>query len=238
MVSLTRDQSLKSKLQIWKALHNVTSLQGSEVGHTHFASQESPMISRAGQEAHHANHLASPVSNSGRLMRGTSPQPLCASLTSASLQSSLASKLRQRLESTGSTIYSLSWKDKVTPAGRPYCQRAASVRRTKEIGCSSVPLADWVTPTCSNTIHSTELQFHERNQRCKARHGRGMGMPMQTQVLLAAWPTPNCMGSMGMRSEEALARAKLKGGCSNLKDVLHELKYNEHPTRITAVVKY
>ena len=123
---------------------NVISSLVSAVGHTPCALQEFPTTTRAGQEAHLANHSAQLVSNSDSLTKGISRQPLCASLTSASLQSSLANKLRQRLENTGSTIYSLSWKDKVTPAGRQYCQRAASAPRTKETGCSLVP---WATAT-------------------------------------------------------------------------------------------
>lgn len=36
----------------------------------------------------------------------------------------------------------------------------------------------------------------------------------------AIWPTPNTMDHLPQRSDEALARAKTKGGCSNLREVV------------------
>jgi hypothetical protein len=44
---------------------------------------------------------------------------------SAALQSSLESRLKRRLDGVGSTLFSLTWKAKVTPAGRPLCRLAA-----------------------------------------------------------------------------------------------------------------
>ncbi len=162
--------------------HNVTSSLVSVVGHTHCALQESPMISRAGQEAHRASHSASPVNNSDSLMKDTSRQPLCASLTSANLQSSLANKLRQRLESTGSTIYSMSWKDKVTPAGRQYCQRVASVPRTKEIDYS-LGQSWWYTPTTNTNMQPATK--------------RGLQTLTGQACHLINWPTPTANDHKG-----------------------------------------
>src|SRR5215204_3139734 len=63
---------------------------------------------------------------------------------SAVLEQSLVSRLRQRLDGAGSTLFSLTWKRKATPAGRPYYQLAASARRTSETGFGS-----WPTPNAN-----------------------------------------------------------------------------------------
>jgi hypothetical protein len=64
---------------------------------------------------------------------------------SAALQQSLESRLMTRLDTAGSTLFTLTWKRRRTPLGRPYLERAASVRRTSGSGCTSVPTPK--TPT-------------------------------------------------------------------------------------------
>src|SRR6516162_2130187 len=63
------------------------------------------------------------------------------SSASASLQESLESRLRRRLAGAGSTLFSLIWRRKATPAGRPYYRLVASARRTSGNECGS-----WPTP--------------------------------------------------------------------------------------------
>lgn len=61
------------------------------------------------------------------------------SSASADLQRSLESKLRQRLDMRGSMECVPTWKDKVTPSGRQYCQLVPQARRTDAIDSGSLP---------------------------------------------------------------------------------------------------
>lgn len=119
--------------QTLKDSHSATSLQASGDGALPCASQVCQTPSAAGLVHHRASRSAQQGSSLDNSTHDISPQPSCASSLSAALQSSLENRLRQQLQSTGSMIYSLSWKQKLTPAGRRYCQRVASVHRTNAI---------------------------------------------------------------------------------------------------------
>jgi hypothetical protein len=96
---------------------------------------------------------------------------------SANLQQSLESRLRQQLDLDGSTIYKLTWKQKVTPQRRSYCHLAASALRTRGNGFSS-----WPTPTAATGGASK----NPNNKR-----GINGGNPMATAAAMVPWPTPS-----------------------------------------------
>lgn len=206
-----KDQLPKSALQIWKDSHSVTSSPELAGGATHCSLPESPQQLRCGRDRRRASHSASQVSSSDSLTSDTLPPSLCASLTSADLQFFLGNRLRQQLENTGSTIYSLSWKDKVTPAGRPYCQRAASVPRTKEIDCSLVP---WPTAT---TIDNNQVA----GQGAAANHP-ARGSTLGGAVRLANWPSPCAQNGTvnGYTDWEKVIKRKEALRQQNLQDVV------------------
>ena len=168
------------------------------------------------------------------------------SLRSANLQSYLASKLMQRFAGDGWTLFRLTWKDKVTPSGRPYCLLRASKPRTQDTDYSSWPtpcqqdgpnggpaqgidrlpgsaaLASWPTP-CANQANGEPEAFLERKRRSVA-HGSRMGISLtdlQMVAKLASWPTPNAMplnrGGLQSNPQKALERRK-QGHMLNLDD--------------------
>jgi hypothetical protein len=112
-------------------------------------------------------------------------------LSSASyaLQSSLESRLRRQLDGAGSTLFSLTWKRKATPAGRPYFQLAASGRPISDSGFGS--LAHWSSPQAEEASESP-MTKDARNKRLRAAgKAKGCGSyRLGTQAQLASWATP------------------------------------------------
>jgi hypothetical protein len=92
---------------------------------------------------------------------------------SYALQQSLESRLRRQLHGAGSTLFSLTWKTKATPAGRPYSQLAASALRTSGSDCGS-----WPTPMAGTPA---QKGYNEAGNTDSGRK----------TVALASWPTPN-----------------------------------------------
>jgi hypothetical protein len=103
------------------------------------------------------------------------------SSASAALEQSLVSRLRRQLDGVGSTLFSLTWNRKATPAGRPYFQLAASAHRTSGNDCGSWP-----------TTRSTDGDKNVRTAEGSLREIERKGCPqdLNQAAILASWPTP------------------------------------------------
>ena len=98
-------------------------------------------IDRFGQEVVPANHSASPAKAKAKTTRAISGPSGIGSSASVALQSSLASKLYQRLRTDGSMEFAQIWGVRTTPAGLVYWAHTASVRHTLDNG-----FGGWPTP--------------------------------------------------------------------------------------------
>lgn len=97
------------------------------------------------------------------------------------LTESLKKHLEERLEGAGSTFFSLTWKKRVTPAGRLYWERAASARRTSDSACTSVR-----SPDARSGRGGLPSDPNDPIRRME----RGNSLPLESEVLLATVPTP------------------------------------------------
>jgi hypothetical protein len=202
--------SPKSAPPMSKATRNAISSLGLAAGRLLSDSPDGPMINLFGQEVAPANpspqpeRARRPMTNATCGLRGFLSSP------SAALQQSLENRLKRQLDGVGSTLFSLIWKAKATPAGRPYCQLAASARRISDSDCGSWPtpmagtpaqkgcneagntdsgrktveLCSWPTPT----VHDSERGGQAKRAAGETRHGSNL----QDFALLArdSWPTP------------------------------------------------
>jgi hypothetical protein len=171
---------------------NATSLPASAVGPTHCASPDGQTRDLLGPAPAPASRLAPPAKEAVARTSGTYGRIGSVSSASESLQSSLARMLRQRLDGVGSTLFSATWKRKVTPRGRPYWEHTASARRISGSDCGSWPtttVADTWQPSTQESIDH-EVEKHNLRGVCH----------------LASWPTPQLAdgerGSLTMMRRE------------------------------------
>lgn len=143
------------------------------------AAQDGRTVARHGQRHAPASLSARQAKGLGLLTSGTYGPPHTGLSASAALSWCLASNLAALTQTTGSTLYKLTWKPWAMPSGRLRFRLRASARRTSE-----TVLIGWPTPIASN--------------------GRGAGnfnrqgwVNLQTAALLAGWPTPTATDGKG-----------------------------------------
>lgn len=161
---------------------NATFSQESASGATPCATPDGPMIDLFGQVPVRANLSARQARELGLLTSGTYGLQCSTSLSSASLQSSLESKLRAKTQTLGSTLYKLTWKPWVTESGRLRSRLRASVLRTSETG-----FIGWPTPSCNND----RVGNPQSALSMKREDGSKVQQRLQDFAVIAGWPTPN-----------------------------------------------
>lgn len=164
-------------------------------------------IARFGRALVPANLSARQAQALGLLMSGTCGPTGISSLPSAALTRSLASRLQARTGLLGSTLYSLTWKTRVTPQQRSIFALRASAPRTSGSGSTG-----WPTPCAQDGPKGGPGQGLDRLPGAAALTGwttpttrdwkdsgvdikpRADGSPrldqLPRQTNLAGWPTP------------------------------------------------
>lgn len=178
----------------------------------------------SGRDRVPANRSQRPESAPGSPTNGTSGLTSIGSSASAALQSSLESRLRVRLECSGSMLFSLIWKTRTTPSGRPICARRASALRT-----SAKDSSGWPSPV-DNDAKGSDYTYNQgrhdsislklggvakltspwatpaaRDYRSESatddfnekRWTHSRGKPLSAQVTLSAWVSPQAADANG-----------------------------------------
>lgn len=134
-----------------------------------------------------ANLSPRQVAAMGLLMSGISGRTGTTSSQRDVLQSSLVSRLRARTDWLGSTLFSLTWKERATPQKLRICALRASARRTSGNDSGSSQKTFWGTPT-ANEPGSDADHFIARKQE---KVGGDAVTLLQQQAQLTSWATPN-----------------------------------------------
>jgi hypothetical protein len=170
-------------------------------GNTPWNLQAGPPSGSAGPAPAPANRFRVPVNAEARKTNGTCGRNSTVSSASVALQSSLASRLRAKMDLNGSMEYRLTWKNSATRSGRVIYRLRAKARRTSDSDSSGLPLANWATPTSHDGTHGARgaENSKKRGSRC-----------LQTEAKFAGWPTPKQLDATS-NVERADARMEREG---------------------------
>lgn len=159
---------------------SATSSPGSESGASLSDWPVGTTLDPFGQAPAPASPTARQASAKATTTSATSGRSSSGSYASAALQSRLASKLQARLGTDGLMEYRQTWKQKTTPAGRPYLAHTASARPISDSDCSG-----WPTPLVNDELGSKYCYGPRR-----ADGTRPTYLKLPGAAELAGWPTP------------------------------------------------
>jgi len=245
-----------SDLTISDPTRSAISSPVSASGPMRFDAPNGPTADPSGPEAAHASLSARQAKAAGLLTSGTYGHTSTGSSASAVLTSSLVSRLRARTASLGSTLYKLTWKERVTPAGRSISALRASARPTSGNGSggSESEASAWPTPT---TRDWKDGSFNP-NVPENALLGRAVwqaGWPTTTTTdalrhpspsfttpnvtlnhaaVLAGWGTPNA-SAPGGTPEQALKRKEGRACGQSVTTLDHQVQLSGWPTPTAAL---
>ena len=164
---------------------------------------DGPTTGPSGPAPARASLSARQAKAAGLLTSGTFGPPSTGSSDSADLTRSLASRLRRKTDLLGSTLYALTWKERVTPSGFSISALRASGRRISGNGSIS-PEKGWATPKATDGSggRTTETKG-------------GGNVHLDKEARLAGWTTPQAHDS-SPRGLGQKAKHGTKHGCADL----------------------
>ena len=183
------DQFQMSGLPSWLATPNVTFSPALVDGPWPSDSQDGPTTDECGPAAAPVNLSASQAKERGLLTSGTYGRIGSILYGHCDLTPSLVSKLKQRLTTGGSTLFKMTWKEKVTPS-----RQSVSLLRASGLRTSGKDSGSWPTPVANDDNKSPEAHLAMK-QRMGVRDGSNSNrteitsLQVMAKTALSSWPT-------------------------------------------------
>lgn len=173
------DQFQMSDLPTWLVTPNATSSQVSEDGPWPSDSQDGLTTDEFGPAAAPVNLSASQARDMGWLTSGTYGRIGSILYGHSDLTPSLVSKLKQRLTTGGSTLFKMTWKEKVTPS-----RQSVSLLRASGLRISGNDFGSWPTTRATDWKGAGARTFDGAQKE----FDRG-SLDLRVIAFQASWPT-------------------------------------------------